>query len=208
MRPSQWIPLVALALVFGKNGPASADHADISIDYADPYSRTLFFAILEGLYEDGVQNEVDDSILATDPAGGGYLHFVPACPLCTPTLKAFQLYRRRPDLGLKSGKDTFGEGLPDEVAAKILRGKPEERLAALNRLVETWLSRKLASLRLSAEERAAWSAAFEDGRKRGMAAYFVQTRQAGAQAGFKLGYVGEKTCAVCDGANQACAVRR
>jgi len=167
----------------------------------DPYSRTVFFAVLEGLYEDGVSTEVVDAVLARHPKGGS-LHFVPVCPICTPTEYAFQVYRKRPVFyraKIGTEVDTFGDGLPAGERDAILCGGPAERLKAIHGLVQGWIARRLESLRLTKEEREAYTAAFEDGRKRGM-----NSLQSARKADPHMAYAGEKACAVCDAANGAC----
>jgi hypothetical protein len=54
----------------------------------------VFHAVLEGLYTDGVSNEVVDKILKPDLLA----NFVHQCPLCHPAYQAFLLYRDRQPL--------------------------------------------------------------------------------------------------------------
>ncbi|HEU4420465.1 MAG TPA: hypothetical protein VFT55_16125, partial [Planctomycetota bacterium] len=74
---------------------------------------TIFYAVLEGLYDEGVSTEDVDILLHQDPATRQYSYFVAGCPLCTPAIDALQLYRGRPKFyGRKEACDTFGTGLP------------------------------------------------------------------------------------------------
>ncbi len=167
----------------------------------DKYSRTVFFAVLEGLYEDGASTEIVDAVLALAPKGGGHLHFVPECPICTPALYAFQVYRKRPFLyGLKTGEfiDTFGAGLPSGTRDTLLGGTPAARLQTIQGLVQGWVRRRLEALRLTKAEAEAFTAAFEDGRRRGMSSLESRRKVPGG-----FGYAGEKACAICDAANGA-----
>jgi hypothetical protein len=61
-------------------------------------SQLLFFAVLEGLYRDGVSNDDVDLIIPPTQSGKPRFdpeHFVYACPLCHPAFEAFSLYRKR-----------------------------------------------------------------------------------------------------------------
>ncbi len=91
----------------------------------DPGSsgQLVFFAVLEGLYEDGVSTDDVERILAIDPATKQPQyseHFVGACPLCLPAFDAFQLYRSRPMFyGRKEAIDKFGPGLDPILVKKL-----------------------------------------------------------------------------------------
>jgi hypothetical protein len=169
----------------------------------DPACQLVFFAVLEGLYTDGVTNEVVDRILAVDPTTGQPRmeeHFVYACPLCHPAFEAFRLYRlRSPFSGLKAGGDTFGTGLDARVVSQLMSEKQADRLAAVQALIDTWVRRRIDSLRLTKEERADLSKRLEERRQEGMAQL---------KAGQSDRYAGWKGCAVCDGAAGACRLPR
>ncbi|HEX6813984.1 MAG TPA: hypothetical protein VF384_20340 [Planctomycetota bacterium] len=45
-------------------------------------TATIFFAVLEGLYGEGVASDDVDLLLRRDPATNGFAYFVPGCPLC------------------------------------------------------------------------------------------------------------------------------
>ena len=53
----------------------------------DEVHRFIFYAVLEGLYDDGVSNGDVDRILLKGEKEY-YFHFVYACPVCTPTIDA------------------------------------------------------------------------------------------------------------------------
>jgi hypothetical protein len=160
----------------------------------DTYSQAVFFAVLEGLYRDGVPSEVVDLALAGDAATGQSDHFVYACPLCTPAREAFRLYRRRPYFeSLKMPKNTFGPGIPAQVVERLRNPEKQQRLDALQGLIETWVARRMDSLRLTAEERREWQEAMEARRKEGM------EMLARLNAGTSW-----KNCAICDASTRAC----
>src|SRR3954454_17052964 len=103
--------------------PTAADPAPVAGKEAkpggdwkeDPASRMVFFAVLEGLYTDGVSSEAVDGIIGKktkDGKGDIKATFVIECPLCHPVYEAFCLYRQRPAFsGEKGTKDTLGKGL-------------------------------------------------------------------------------------------------
>jgi hypothetical protein len=168
-------------------------------------NQMVFFAVLEGLYTDGVSNEVVDLILHIDPktkAPRFNEHFVDHCPLCHPAFDAFVLYRSRPSFSLarKDGRnDTFGCGLGPGIVAQLKSAERADRRAAIQTLVTTWVSRRLESMRLTAEEREEWAKGIEEGRRQGMG--FLRQYQGGGPKG---PYADWKGCPVCDGTAGAC----
>src|SRR5215475_5620678 len=74
-------------------------------------SQLVFFAVLEGLYRDGVTNTDVDLIIPSGDDGKSKFdleHFVYACPLCHPAYEAFRLYRHRDMFyGFKAPIDTL-----------------------------------------------------------------------------------------------------
>src|SRR5437762_8328771 len=94
-------------------------------------SQLVFFAVLEGLYRDGISNEVVDSIIPPDKNGKGRFdseHFVYACPICHPAFEAFRLYRLRVDFyGFKAPVATFRPGLDRDVTVSLPSPHPDER---------------------------------------------------------------------------------
>src|SRR5688572_32689605 len=65
---------------------------------ADPACRLVFHAVLQGLYEDGVDDEVVNNIVPADKKGSEKMRrsFVLGCPLCQPAFEAFAAYQARP----------------------------------------------------------------------------------------------------------------
>ena len=73
----------------------------------------VFFAVLEGLYRDGVQNEIVDTIIGEKILKKDdkvKTHFVFRCKLCHATYEAFRTYRNRPAFMQAKGVSTFGKG--------------------------------------------------------------------------------------------------
>ncbi len=174
----------------------------------DPSACTqmVFFAVLEGLYFDGVSSEDVDRILAVDPRTKQPRfgeHFVYACPLCMPAFDACQLYRSRTTFyGLKESKDTFGPGLDPILAKKLRSDQKADQQDAIQSLVNRWVSQRLDTMRLTKDEREQWTAVIEEGRRGGM------QRLQQAQMGNQNEYIGWKGCAICDGTMGACQAAR
>ena len=167
---------------------------------SDPTCAMVFHAVLEGLYTDGVSNEDVDRIIARDekhPDGNMYEHFVYACPLCHPTYQALLLYRSRPDVfyGIKGEKNTFGKGLDPKISARLASKDKSERLAAIQELVQTWVNRKLTSMRLTEAEKSEMSMLLEARKKQGLKVLLqFQMGEHGAPM-----YKDWKSCAICAG---------
>jgi hypothetical protein len=154
--------------------------------------QLVYFAVLEGLYADGVSNDVVDALTARGENGSPEL-FVWSCPLCMPAYNAFKAYRGRPKLeNYKVDIDTFGCGLSPTQRSIALSASRSERFETLGKLIEGWVERRLELLRLSPEEREHWRQSFEELRKQGMSM---------AQGDFLDEF---KRCTVCDAANAAC----
>ena len=161
--------------------------------YQSRAGQLVFFAVLEGLYHDGVGNEVVDLIIARDKNSQfDPEHFVYACPICHPAFEAFRLYRHRdPIYGLKAPVDTFGPGLDKAVIVRLRSPDPDERRKAIEELINRWVKQRLEMMRLSEAERQAITAEMEQGRNEGMNALKGATQA-------------RKNCPICDGSFGAC----
>ncbi len=135
----------------------------------DP-QRLVFHAVLEGLYRDGVSNEVVDAVTEVDGETGWPRFFIYACPICMPCFDAFRTYRARPEFfGSKQRRDTFGAGLPDDVKRQLLSEDPVLRVAAIRDRIEIWIGRRLETMRLRADEREEALRRFREMGKKGSA---------------------------------------
>ena len=160
---------------------------------------TIFYAVLEGLYDEGVSTEDVDILLHQDPATRQYSYFVYGCPLCMPAIDALQLYRGRPKFyGRKEACDTFGTGLPAKEREALRGNDVPARLRVLHDFIERCMKRKLASLRLNKAESEKWQLVLEEMREKGGA--LLKEEQAHGRAG---ALAGAKGCAVCNGMNDA-----
>lgn len=119
----------------------------------DPAARVIFFAVLEGLYEDGVPDEVVDLIVPrVDAKQSVKRSFVFRCPMCHAAFEAFRLYQRRQAfLGAPADekRSTFGDGKVAKGLIEQLKAKdPQTRVYAMGAMLRPWIKRKLARLRL------------------------------------------------------------
>ena len=175
-------------------GPPRTNNVHVSW-FQSRASQLVFFAVLEGLYRDGISNEVVDSIIPPDKNGKGRFdseHFVYACPICHPAFEAFRLYRLREDFyGFKAPVATFGPGLDHAVTVRLQSHDPEVRRKGIEELINHWVKQRLDLMRLSEAERQAITREMEQGRKEGMNALKSATQT-------------RKNCPICDGSFGAC----
>ena len=116
--------------------------------FNDPDCRLVFFATLEGLYEDGIPTAVVDLIIGTDSKLSNKVkhNFVFQCELCHAVYEAFVLYQRRQTFN-GSKVDTFKDGEVDPQLVKSLRsGNARTRVYAMGSLVQPWIKRKVLNL--------------------------------------------------------------
>ena len=142
--------------------------ADCSKSF-DEAHQFIFFAVLEGLYQDGLTNGDVNQIMKRDEKGG-LEHFIYGCPICHPAIHALEAYQSRPNMfsGLKGSCSNFGSGLNETDKKNLYSEKPEERMTAVNALVLSWTTRRMSQLNWPPERLAALKASLEHKRQQGM----------------------------------------
>ncbi len=166
----------------------------------DEVTEGIFFAVLEGCYEDGASTELVDAMRARDPKLGYPVNFVYACPICMPVLFALDNYAARAKFrSSKTYDDTFGAGVETALAKRILGADAADRRLAIETLISSWIRRWLDARRLTDAELAAWAEEFAKRRKTGME-FLENYRRVYPDAGFDA----MKTCPACEAANGAC----
>ncbi len=169
--------------------------ADVKRDdpwYSTAAGHLIFFAVLEGLYTDGVSTEAVEQII---PKGDFREHFVYCCPLCHPAYEAFRLYRERHEFhGLKVSVSNFGHGLSAKVMDQLKSGDRKVRLEVIQSLIRTWILRYLSSQKLADAERQKIEQQLIEGQKKGLMA--LQNSQ---DPTWPI-----KGCAICDGCVEGC----
>lgn len=124
----------------------------------DPACQMVFFAVLEGLYVDGVPDEAVDLIVPpkTDLDTNLKRCFVFRCPLCHAAYEAFVLYQRRQAFnGTGEKKSTFGKNFDRKIIEELKSDQPHIRVFAMGRLIRPWIDRKLNTMNLDETQKAA-----------------------------------------------------
>ncbi len=207
MHTSNWF-LGALTLLAISSGPSLTPQAqqtrpDVAsmLVPSEELRQPIFFAVLEGLYRDGVSSEIVDKLLEIDPITKYPANFVWSCPICFPVIDALDVYRARPKFrGRKVDADTFGEGLSPTITEAILHGDVLVRQQMIKTLVEGWIRVALDARRLTPEERKRFQGLMAEGRKQGME-YLENYRKLGGN------YAWMKECPSCEAGNGACKAR-
>ena len=137
-----------------------------------PFSEThqfIFFAVLEGLYRDGLPDSTVDAILGESIVD----NFVISCPICTPAYDAFHVFQGRPQLtDYKKKYNDFG-GLMGRLTKEeraALQGEPEEKRKQVQALISRWIEARISNHNLSQEEEAALRKKLREFREKGSAA--------------------------------------
>jgi hypothetical protein len=205
--------LALAALAVAQITPSSADPAPAKkADSApakppqdwkeDPVCRMVFFAVLEGLYTDGVSSEAVDRVVGRKTQGGApeiKQTFVIQCPLCHPVYEAFRLYQQRSAFsGVK--QNSFGKGLDTQLESRLQNENLVVRQRALEVLVKKWVGRRLALMRLTEAEREDWARRLGERSNQGKA-LLKELRVKDAWYKAWSGYAG---CPSCDGTTAAC----
>ena len=140
-----------------------------------------------------------------------YFHFIYSCPVCIPTIQALETYCTRPDrfYSVKSSASTFGTGLTEAFKARLYSDKPEDRLSAINALIQRWVERRFALIAFSDSKRTEIRKAIEEKRKTGMEnlkIFKARTFDDGENAGklqvsyYAPAFAKLEECAVCNAA--------
>lgn len=161
----------------------------------------LFFAVLEGLYRDGVSTEVARSIATIDEESGFPVNFVYGCPICIPVLDAVRLYLHRPGFYRdKRDRDTFGPGLDGAARESLLSIDAVERRQLLQQLIDRWVAEHLTRSSFDEADLAALQQLLREMRKKGMA--MLRQYQSEEEPRLFLDfYNGWQSCPSCEGAN-------
>ena len=137
-------------------------------------NRFLFFAVLEGLMEDGMGDDAVKAVLEKD-AKDRYRNFVSACDVCSPVLEAFRAFDgREGEHGFYYSRKgdpyagTDGTRIPAEIASMLADPDVAARRKGLALFVARCVARRLALLRLDDKERGRWQRDIAIGRKEGM----------------------------------------
>ena len=167
--------------------------------------RFVFFAVLEGCFDDGVrQQEIDLMIpIRSDRENRRSIvkNMVYSCPLCSAVFDGLRLYSDRQ--GFISGMsktewyNTFGQGL-HEKTRKALAEEGASCRKAIQGLVNTWIEKRISKSGMTPEEvktiRKQLALMRDDGEK---ALKAMQEGKMGAK--LQKNYEGWKECPICQG---------
>jgi hypothetical protein len=124
----------------------------------DETCQFVFFAVLEGLYRDGIQNEIVDAIIGEQIAKKEdkmKTHFVFRCELCHATYEAFRTYRNRPTFLDAKGASTFGKGADLKLLKELQSKDARTRIYSMGRLVRPWIMHRIEETRKTPAEKTA-----------------------------------------------------
>jgi hypothetical protein len=197
--------LRSLAAVTAESPAPAQKSAEKPPDWqADPVCQMVFFAVVEGLYRDGVPQEVVDKIVPPHPKEGQNpvkTSFVFQCPLCHPVYEAFALYQRRSAFsGDDKKRDTFSKGIEPELITALKSEDPRTRLGALVQLVHRWVEQRLTMMRLTDTEKQEWTKRLGERSNQGRLQLSDLLSKDPAYKGWST-YWG---CAACKGTTSAC----
>ena len=134
------IAIAGLALEREEPAPREGQAAkDVTLEAS---RRFLFFAVFEGLWEDGADPALIKGILDKRSE-----HFVEKCPNCSPVAHAFKIYANSTDTEYESR----GSGLPKDLQDDLKSPDRTTRLKTLEKLVDRYVSRRFEQSRMSDE---------------------------------------------------------
>lgn len=119
---------------------------------SDPACQLVFFAVLEGLYTDGVPDEVVDLVVPPKDGKDDSVErcFVFRCPMCHAAYEAFVLYQRRQAFsGSNEAKSTFGKDFDLTICDSLKSDSAPTRVKAMGNLIRPWIDRKINSLEMT-----------------------------------------------------------
>lgn len=160
----------------------------------------VFFAVLEGLYRDGIQNEIVDAIIGEKILKKDdkvKTHFVFRCKLCHATYEAFRTYRNRPAFMQTKGASTFGKGADLASLKKLSSKDARTRIYAMGALVRPWIMHRINETRKTPEEKTAMKKQFSKYAQEG--ANLLKTHKR-AKDGFYLDWSFYGSCQACEAA--------
>jgi hypothetical protein len=136
--------LIACLSILGTSHAFTADPVTfIHREYSEEH-RFIFYAVLEGAYEEGLSEETVSILLGEK----GTEHFVISCPICDPAYNALRAYQDAPKFTSKKvSQKGFGTGLSDEELA-LVSGSVEDRRKLIRTLVSRWIEARFTLLNL------------------------------------------------------------
>ena len=192
---------LALCLPLSAQDKPKPDAAKINLEWQkEEMCQFVFFAVLEGLYRDGVQNEIVDAIIGDKiekKENKVKTHFVFRCKLCHATYEAFRTYRNRPVFMQTKGASTFGKGADLALLKQLGSKDARTRIYSMGALVRPWIMHRIKETRKTPEEKTAMKKRFEQYAQEG--ANLLRTHKR-AKDGFYLDWSFYGSCQACEAA--------
>ena len=197
---------ISLATLFALHSPALA--ADPSLEASkkavewqkDETCQFVFFAVLEGLYRDGIQNEIVDAVIGEKidkKENKIKTHFVFRCELCHATYEAFRTYRNRPAFLDAKGASTFGKGTDLKLLKELQSKDARTRIYSMGRLIRPWIMQRIEETRKTPAEKTAMKEKFAGYAREGKD--ILRAHQQ-AKDGFYLDWRFYGSCQACEAA--------
>ena len=192
---------LALCLPLSAQEKPKPDAAKSNLEWQkEEMCQFVFFAVLEGLYRDGIQNEIVDAIIGekiVKKENRVKTHFVFRCKLCHATYEAFRTYRNRPAFMQTKGASTFGNGVDLNRLKKLRSNDARTRIYAMGALVRPWIMHRIKETRKTPEEKTAMKKQFTKYAQAG--ADLLKTHKR-AKDGFYLDWSFYGSCQACEAA--------
>ena len=192
---------LALGLSLSAQDAPKPAAANQSVEWQqEELCQFVFFAVLEGLYRDGVQNELVDAIIGKQVANKNdkvKTHFVFRCKLCHATYEAFRTYRNRPAFMQSKGASTFGKGADPKLLKRLSNQDARTRIYAMGEMVRPWIMHRIKETRKTAQEKMAMKKQFEKYAREGSDLLRMHKQ---AKDGFYLDWSFYGSCQACEAA--------
>lgn len=197
---------ITLSFLFALHSPALAanpapDAPKKSVEWQnDEMCQFVFFAVLEGLYRDGIQNEIVDAVIGEKvdkKENKMKTHFVFRCELCHATFEAFRTYRNRPTFTDAKGASTFGKGADLKLLKELGSKDARTRIYSMGRLIRPWIMHRIEETRKTPAEKTAMKKKFAAYASEGKE--ILEAHQA-AKDGFYLDWKFYGSCQACEAA--------
>jgi hypothetical protein len=123
--------------------------------YKDEECRMVFYTVLQGLYEDGISDEVVNLVIGRVETNSVEKRFVFKCKLCHACYEAFAAYQRRPAFHGAKGVKTIGsKTIPPEVMKNLQDNVHDGAFGrAFATIIQPWIKKRLLSMDLSEKDK-------------------------------------------------------
>ena len=175
--------------------------------FSDETSQFVFFAVLKGLYRDGLSTETVELIVPRKDGDSrpSMENFIYTCPLCHPSFEAFRIYLcRKPFYGQKgSSVGTFGKGLPAATISALKSTDGKKKRGMIRQLISKWVQHRLDSMNLTNKALQEWQEKLKKLHDVGTAS-LKRFKENSNGKYYKNLYQDWEECPACEGSLQGC----